>query len=85
MGTGHKDVIEAMKLYHEALEKGDKELMTLTYENLMRVNRLIDIEEYDKEVYDDFGNLCKKAGEFNNIPRTKEAWAYELPEDRPPS
>ena len=51
----------------------------------MRAQRLIDIEEYDKEMYDDFGNLVKKAGESRNIPSVKEAWAYELPEDKSPS
>ena len=67
MESGYRNAHEALKLWGEANKSGDEKLKALAYENFIRAQRLIDIEEYD-EVYDDFGNLVKKAGERETSP-----------------
>ena len=82
MERGYKNAHAALKLWGEANEKGDEKIKALAYGNFIRAKRLIDIEEYDKEMYDDFGNLVKKAGQSHNFPDMDKAWMHELPEDQ---
>jgi len=83
MNQGYENAHAALKMWGEADAAGDTRLKNLAYDNFIRAKRLIDAEEFDKEIYDDFGNLCKPAGEMSGIPSYEDAWKYELPEDKP--
>ena len=71
MNQGYENAHAALKMWGEADAAGDTRLKNLAYDNFIRAKRLIDAEEFDKEIYDDFGNLCKPAGEMSEYHHTR--------------
>ena len=73
---------EALTLLGEAEERGDKEAYSIAYDSYMRAIRAMDLNEFDKNVIDSYGNVMKPAGEFGKSFSSKRAWDHALPEDK---
>ena len=72
---------DALTLLGEAEEANDADLYKLAYDSYMRAIRAADSEEFDKEIYDSYGNVMKPSGKFGKGGSSKRAWEHQLPED----
>lgn len=79
---GFQNAVAASKLLNDANKSGDEDAQKIAYENLVRARRKMDLEEFDEEIYGHLGGLIKESGKMSDIPVYKEAWEYELPEDK---
>ena len=79
---GFQSTVAALQLLNDANNSGNKEDQRLAYENLVRARRMVDLEEFDEKIYGHLGGLIKESGKMSDIPVYKEAWEYELPEDK---
>ena len=78
---GQKFAFKALTALGEAKASGDEQAYRQAYDNYVRGRRMMDIEDYDAVLVDDYGNVCKPANQSHNIDVVNDAWLHELPED----
>ena len=76
-----KQAHEALTLLGEARDNGDSESYKIAYDSFIRAQRMIDIESFDDNIIDSYGNVMKPSGKFGNSFSSKRAWDHKLPED----
>jgi len=72
---------DALTLLGKARDEGNKDAYNLAYDSYMRALRDMDIESFDADVVDDYGNVMKSSGKFGHSSSSKRAWEHVLPED----